>query len=116
MSTVTSGSLGNGTSRDCGMGQVEIVESGRLNSCICMFVENNIECIKYIYLEYHAFSLFFFFFYTHVSSNKEKKKKTLARDCLEDIKRIGRRADNHPRDLGMPMQLLDILLSLVNKE
>lgn len=44
------------------------------------------------------------------------KKNALARDSLEDIKRIRRRADNHTRDLGMPMQLLDILLSLVNEE
>lgn len=56
---------------------------------------------------------FFSFFYTHVSS---KKRKKLARDSLEDIKRIRRRADNHTRDLGMPMQLFNILLSLVDEQ
>lgn len=66
-----------------------------------------IECI---YEEYHAL------FSVSYTWNICKKKKTLARNSLEDIKRIGRRADNHARDLGVPVQLLDILLSLVDEQ
>lgn len=67
------------------------------------------------YLESHAFFSLFYTHAYHLNKNKNKKND-LARDSLEDIKRIRRRADNHTRDLGMPMQLLDILLSLVDEQ
>lgn len=69
-----------------------------------------------MYLEYHAFSLFFHFFYTHTYHLIKITQTALARNSLEDIKRIGCRADNHTRDLGMPVQLLDILLTLVDEQ
>lgn len=64
----------------------------------------------------HFSCFFFFFFYIHTHGKIKSKKTALARNSLEHIKRIRRRADHHTRDLGVPMQLLDILLSLVDEQ
>ena len=40
----------------------------------------------------------------------------LDRYRLEGVERVGGSSEQHARDLGVPMQFLDILLPLMNKE
>lgn len=40
----------------------------------------------------------------------------LARDCLERVERIACGRDDHSRDLWVPVELLDVLLSLVDEQ
>lgn len=45
-----------------------------------------------------------------------RKLQKLARNGLEDVEAVARRRDDHAGDLGVPVDLLDVLLALVDKE